>query len=85
MARNAIPWTSDPRLQSAGGRVGNLINRLGPCAPEVAEARTELRVVRATLAIEDLVASAPAPSAEQLDRLRSLLGFTGNGSSAAVA
>ncbi|WP_435589534.1 hypothetical protein [Micromonospora aurantiaca (nom. illeg.)] len=73
MAKNSIPWTTDRRYLAVGGRVGSLSNTLGADAPETLAARTELRVVRVELAIEDLIGSAPAPTPEQIERLRRLL------------
>ncbi|MFK4243549.1 hypothetical protein ACI2KV_11775 [Micromonospora chokoriensis] len=73
MARNAIPWTTDLRIQAAGGRIGNLSRAYGENDPRTQAARTEVRVVRAELALEDLINSAPAPTAEQVERLRRLL------------
>ncbi|WP_431880247.1 hypothetical protein [Micromonospora marina] len=58
----------------ASGTVGSRIYHFGANAPETQAARTEVRVVRAELAIEDLINSAPAPTPAQLDRLRALLG-----------
>ncbi|MBQ1017760.1 hypothetical protein KBX71_07735 [Micromonospora sp. D93] len=71
--RNSIPWTTDERLQRAGGAIGNLSRSLGAEAPETLAAHTEVRTVRAELAIEDLIQSAPAPTAEQIGRLRAML------------
>lgn len=85
MAKNSIPWTTDRRYLAAGGRLGSLSNNLGAGAPEVAAARTELRVVRAELAIEDLINSAPAPTPEQVDRLRRLLPAVGTTGQAVAA
>ncbi|WFF09091.1 hypothetical protein O7622_11275 [Micromonospora sp. WMMD1076] len=68
-------------LHKAAGRIGPLTQRHGADSPEVAAAKTEMRVVRIELAICDLINSAPAPTPEQLDRLRRLLppvGITGS-------
>lgn len=73
MGRHTIPWTTDPRLMAAGGRIGNLSRCHGGDAPETLAAKTEVRAVRAELAIEDLISSAPAPTPEQVERLRRLL------------
>lgn len=61
------------KLHQAAGRIGPLIQRYGPDAPEVAAAQTEMRVVRVELAIRDLLTTAPAPTPEQVERLRRLL------------
>ncbi|WP_374539366.1 hypothetical protein [Micromonospora aurantiaca (nom. illeg.)] len=61
------------KLHQANGRVGRLRQQFGPDAPEVAAAQTEVRVVRVELAIRDLLTTAPAPTPEQVERLRRLL------------
>ncbi|SIR12903.1 hypothetical protein [Micromonospora avicenniae] len=75
--RSSIPWTSDARHTKAGATVGSRIAHFGPDAPETQAARTEVRVVRAELALEDLINSAPAPTAEQVERIRRLLPAVG--------
>lgn len=70
---HSIPWTRDRRLMVAGADIANATRRTYPGSPEVAAARTNLRVLRVALAIEDLVSSAPAPTPEQISRLRALL------------
>lgn len=71
--RHSIPWTTDPRLLNAGAAIGRASQRHGKDHPITGAARTEVRTIRATLAIEDLINSSPPPTPEQIRRLRLLL------------
>lgn len=63
-----------PERARLTGKIGSLTHKHGADAPEVAAARTAVKAFDAELALRQLVDSAPAPTSEQLDRLRSLLG-----------
>lgn len=61
------------RTQMASGRLGSIVLRYGSDSPEAEAARVALIAARAEDTIRKLVESAPAPTPEQIDRLRRLL------------
>ena len=72
MAADKLPRPNSPAYRSATGRLGLLTRRFGPDAPEVKQARVERDLAAIEERLSALVNSAPAPTAEQLDRLRRL-------------
>ncbi|MFE2617058.1 hypothetical protein ACFXA2_25995 [Micromonospora chalcea] len=57
----------------AGGVYGSMVSKHGPESAEAAAAKTTVRAIRARLAVEDLINSAPAPTPGQIEALRRLL------------
>lgn len=71
MARLATPQS--PAYRSANARVGVLARYHGADSPEAQQARVERDLVGLEERLSALINSAPAPTPEQLDRLRRLL------------
>lgn len=73
---SAATRTSRPqsrRYFSAVGKFGRAVQMHGPDSPEATAARVERDVVGIEERLSDLIDSAPAPTPEQISRLRSLL------------
>jgi hypothetical protein len=69
----SLPRPSSSAYRSANGRVG-LVSRLhGPDSPEAQRARVERDFIGIEEKLAALVNSAPAPTPDQLERLRRLL------------
>lgn len=67
------PRPTSTRYFSAAGKFGRAVQVHGPDSPEAQEARVERDVIGLEEKLTELINSAPAPSPEQLDRLRRLL------------
>ncbi len=68
-----LPRPQSPAYRSANARVGVLSRLHGPDSLRTAEARVERDVVGIEERLAALIDSAPAPTPEQIDRLRRLL------------
>jgi hypothetical protein len=73
LAMAVLPRIQTPEYRSANGRVGLLSRIHGSDSPQAQQARIERDVIGIEERLSALVHSAPAPSPEQLDRLRRLL------------
>jgi hypothetical protein len=69
--RTSRPTSS--RYLAAAGKLGRIVQTLGPDSFEAAQARVERDVIGIEDKLAALIESAPAPTLEQLERLRRLL------------